>query len=62
MNRKLILEFPRFVTFGANLAQFMSKSDIHAAGVEVSPPKPGMSNLPSKLGHIGPKWDKSGTF
>ena len=23
---------------------------------------PGMSNLASKLGQIGPKWDKSGTF
>ena len=22
----------------------------------------GMSNLASELGHIGPKWDKSGTF
>ena len=28
MNRKLILKSPRFVPFGANLAQFESKSDI----------------------------------
>ena len=24
--------------------------------------EPGISNLASKLGQIGPKWDKSGTF
>ena len=23
---------------------------------------PGTTNFPSKLGQIGPKWDKSGTF
>ena len=30
MNRKLILKSPRFVPFGANLAQFDGKSDIPA--------------------------------
>ena len=28
MNRKLILKSPRFLTFGANLAQLVSRSDI----------------------------------
>ena len=28
MNRKMILKIPRFVPFGANMAQFSVKSDI----------------------------------
>ena len=53
---KLILKSPRFVPFGANLGN--SWTSVTPWGWSCA----GISNLPSKLGQIGPKGDKSGTF
>ena len=54
---KLILKSPRFVLFGANLTQFNTKFDIldlhyQSRDVLIGP----------KVGQIGTKYDKDGTF
>ena len=48
-----------FVPFADNLAVLGAKSDIPEQGCLYMS---GMLNLAFKLGHIGPKWDKSGNF
>ena len=43
--------------------QFSGGSDLNIFAVDKRGDfKAGMSNLTSKVGQIGPKWDKSGTF
>ena len=54
----------------ANLTHFRFQFDtddqrthtINIKSKHLSQSSTGMSNLASKLGQIGPKWDKSGTF